>query len=193
MDAAHLTRCVAQHGGTTAGSGAETSPQFPIDHESLQRISQRRRITWGREDAARRIDDLARATDAAGHDWQTGLKPFDEREPERLGRGVRLAEEIGGGQQRRHICSLAEEAHAIFDASVTRDRFELVPVGHLRWTLRATNNPTGPSVERAQFGQRLEEHVLPLPRLEAADLHDDDVRLRCADRLSRRGALTFSD
>ena len=37
MDAAHLTRCVAQHGGTTAGSGAETGPQFPIDHESLQR------------------------------------------------------------------------------------------------------------------------------------------------------------
>ena len=193
MDAAHLTRCVAQHCGTTAGSGAETSPQFPIDHESFQRISQRRRITWGREDAARRIDDLARAADAAGHDRQTGLKPFDQREPERLGRGVRLAEKIGGGQQRRHICSLAEEAHTIFDASVTRDRFELLAVGHLHWTLRATNNPTGPSIERAQFCQRLEENVLPLPWLEAADLHDDDVRLRCADCLSRRGALTFGD
>ena len=193
MDAAHLTRCVAQHCGTTAGSGAETSPQFPIDHESLQRISQRRRITWGREDAARRIDDLARATDAAGHDRQTGLKSFDQRQPERLGRGVRLAEEIGGGQQRRHICSLAEEAHAIFDASVTRDRLELLAVGHFRGTLRATNDPTGPPVERAQFRQRLEENVLPLPWFEAADLHDDNVRLRCVDRLSRRGALTFSD
>ena len=147
MDAAHLTRGVAQHCRTTAGSGAETSPKFPIDHESLQRLSQRRRITGRREDAARRIDDLACATDAARHDRQTGMKPFDQPEPERLGRGVRLAEKIGGGQQGRHIGSLTEEAHAIFDASVTRDRFELLPVGHLRWTLRATNNPTGPSDE----------------------------------------------
>lgn len=193
MDAAHLTRGVAQHCGTTAGSGAKTSAQFPIDHESLQRLSERRRITRACEDAARGINDLARATDAAGHDWQTSLKPFDQREPERLGRGVRLTEEIGGGQQRRHICSLAEEAHAIGNPSVTGDRFELLPVGDFRRTLRATNNPTGPSGERAQFRQRLEKDVLPLPWFEAAHLHDDDVRLWCVHRVSRRGALRFGD
>src|SRR5215510_15008460 len=110
MNASHLTRGVAQDGWTKASSSPETSPKFAIDHELLQSGSKSRLVTSGREHATRRIHNLARTTDAAGDNRQTGLQRFDQRDPKRFWRSIGLAEHVGRSEQRGHIGPLTEEA-----------------------------------------------------------------------------------
>ena len=133
-----------------------------------------------------------RATDAAGHDRQAGVQRFDERQPERLGRGVRLAEHI-----RR-----ASSAGTSLRSPRKRTRSAMPPrctiVSSCRRYATSAGRCAPPTIQQVHPAtsrssrQRLEQHVLSLPCLEAADLHDDHVRRRCTRALVRIGARSTS-
>ena len=145
MNATHLAGGVAQCAGPLASGGAKTGLQLAIDDKWLQRAGERGRISRWYEYTARDIDDFGGPTHPARHHGQAGLHRFDERQPERLGRGVRLTEHIRRIQQRRHVSALAEKPDTIGDAGLLRHRLELLSIGRFMRTLNSTDDPARPA------------------------------------------------
>ncbi len=107
---------------------------------------------------------------------------LDECDAERLWSRVRLAMNVGGGEELGDVRSLPEEPDPVCDTRALRG---LLQRGHVRLLgrpLRSPPDPNHPLGGRVpQPGEGLEKERVPLPRFESACL-DDDLRRHPAQR-----------
>jgi hypothetical protein len=91
------------------------------------------------------------------------LECFHKRDSERLGAGIGLAVDVGGGQESRHISSLTQKPHAISDVQLVGPLLQFVQISSFRRPLRSAHKPGRPSGYLTQFPKSLQMKEVALP------------------------------
>ena len=148
-DARHLRGRVAQRPRSCRAVRAEALAAAAILEQRRQFGGERRRIAGRHEHAARLVDDLLRAAERRRHDRKPRGHRFDQAEAERVGLDVRLAVDVGAGEQARDVGPIAEKFDAIGNTQRGCLRAERFHVLRLVRPLRSTCETAGPSRGRA--------------------------------------------
>src|SRR5258705_6285729 len=151
---------------------AERRPELRLVDETMQRFREPGGVPWRDESSTAVIDDLAGPSQIRGHDGPARRQCLDEHHAERLRLDVRLAMDVGGCEQSRHVRPLPEEVNACRDGQRLGHRAKSTHVRHLLLSLRRSGDPAYPSWIVAHARERGQQLRVSLPGLHATVLYD---------------------
>ena len=156
---------VAEIAGDRGSSLAEQGSAFGIVDQGSQGQGQRAWVVGLDQHAASRSDDL-QCTAKAGRDHgPLRVHGLDKGDSKRLRPRVRLAVDIGGGQEPGHVGAWADNADAIGDPRREGGRLQAVQVRRFSRTLRPAGEPGDPLGMVPEQGESVERRVLALSKV----------------------------
>ena len=146
----------------------------------LDRGRQRARVSRRDQEAGDvSPDDLAHPPGVRRDHRSPCQHRLHQHSAKRLGQHRRVDDDVARRHQRRHVAARAGQVHAAGERRRARSRAEGGFVGVVSREQRAADHER---VDGGDPGDGVEQHVLPFPRMEAAEAADDERILRNAER-----------